>query len=166
MQTNRPQNDLNDICVFAPQYSSATLVSLRFHFRNNRFRDEFQNCYYFVVLLFKKIAEVWNCVTRNCVSRGASVSIRIKILHKKILPKSGWLWPVLEFNLLYFLQRSWRIKILHMLHKLRLSIHCFTFLFGGLILCENISCVKISVPDNTYAVWGGVTFGTLRFCYR
>lgn len=58
-------------------------------------------------------------------------------------------------KLFYFLQRNWRItrKILHMLHKLHLSIHCVTFFFRHLILCENISCVKILVPDHSYVVW-------------
>jgi hypothetical protein len=53
MQSDRPQHNRHDACVFAQQYSSATLVSLRSHFRNNRFRSEFQNCYYFIALLFK-----------------------------------------------------------------------------------------------------------------
>ena len=44
-----------------------------------------------------------------------------------------------EFKLLYFLQRNWRIKILHMLHKLQLYIQYVKVFFRRLILYENIS---------------------------
>jgi len=55
MQPDRLQHDRHDACVFAQQYSSAALVSLRSHFRKNRLRSEFQICYYLNVLLFKNL---------------------------------------------------------------------------------------------------------------
>ena len=46
------QHDRTTVCVIANQYSSATFVSLRFHFRWGRIRHAFQKRYQFVSLNF------------------------------------------------------------------------------------------------------------------
>jgi hypothetical protein len=41
-----PRHDCDTVCVIAQQYSSTTFVSLRFHFRQEKIRLAFQNCYF------------------------------------------------------------------------------------------------------------------------
>jgi hypothetical protein len=40
---DRPQHDYPAACVIAQQYSPATFLSLRFHFRNKKFGERLKN---------------------------------------------------------------------------------------------------------------------------
>ena len=69
LEPDRPQHDRFAACVIAQQYSSATLVSLRFHSRKEQVDARFKN----IVILF--------VVTffRNCVSRGVSAFFKTRV---------------------------------------------------------------------------------------
>jgi hypothetical protein len=52
-EPDRPQDDRPSVCVFAQQYSSAMLFSLRFHSLEEKFGSKLKKGYYFSLLLFK-----------------------------------------------------------------------------------------------------------------
>jgi hypothetical protein len=76
LESDRPQHNSPIACVIAQQYSSATLVSLRFHSCTKKIRRTFQNYHYFNFFFYVlKIGLFQNYITWNCVSR------RVCMLH-------------------------------------------------------------------------------------
>jgi len=73
-QTDRPQHDAADICVFAQQYSSCKFVSLHFHLSQEKNWRKLKKFYCSIFIKFSK----------NCVS---GIAYAIERLQFRIDPR-------------------------------------------------------------------------------
>jgi hypothetical protein len=99
---------------------------------------------------FKKKCRCLKLHNSKLCKSGSSCISKNKFYGKRYCHESVWLWPILEFKLLYFLHRDWRIKNASYVAEITIIdplryIFIQTFnLVWKYWLCENIGTPRLS----------------------
>ena len=73
LEPDRPHYDRSAACVIAQQYFPATVCSLRFHSRRDKFGARFKVFYFIFILFYFLEVRIWHCLTWKSVTLGVNV---------------------------------------------------------------------------------------------